>query len=461
MARAAAGPARRHGGRARGRAVPRADCPVCGSAEHPRPAAASRGAADRQQEDAAAAVLAAAEERRVAAAAAHAACDRVLSAARAGAGGDVPLPDLVAAHDTAAPSSTPSRPGPRLPPPTPRRCWHSASSTRAGCGSGWHSRRRPTPSGPGSRTTATRLSQLRSGLDGARGDDPSVAARAARLGRLAAALEALARQVGAVEQLDDQVAAALERAERAAHGRGLDRWTSCSSRPGTTPWCSSSTRPVAATTPRSPRCVSSSPSRCSPTWATPRHPSSPGCGSRLSWPTQPGPTRSRRSPRRRRGWRRCCGWARCCATCCPSWPRSPRRTGSVDGLARLAEGKSTDNRLRMSLSGYVLAARLEQVAVSCQRTAEPDVRRSLPAAAHRRAGRRTRPGRPAPARARCLDGSGARPRQPVRGRELRRLAGPGPRAGRRRHRRGRGHACWRRCSSTRASAASTRTPSTR
>ncbi|MGH8970511.1 MAG: SbcC/MukB-like Walker B domain-containing protein, partial [Actinomycetes bacterium] len=36
----------------------------------------------------------------------------------------------------------------------------------------------------------------------------------------------------------------------------------------------------------------------------------------------------------------------------------------VDGLSRLAEGKSADNRLRMSLSGYVLAARLEQVAAA-------------------------------------------------------------------------------------------------
>jgi exonuclease SbcC len=40
------------------------------------------------------------------------------------------------------------------------------------------------------------------------------------------------------------------------------------------------------------------------------------------------------------------------------------RHRTVDCLARLAEGKSTDNRLRMSLSGYVLAARLEQVAVA-------------------------------------------------------------------------------------------------
>ncbi len=36
----------------------------------------------------------------------------------------------------------------------------------------------------------------------------------------------------------------------------------------------------------------------------------------------------------------------------------------VDHLSRLAEGKSADNRLRMSLSAYVLAARLEQVAVA-------------------------------------------------------------------------------------------------
>jgi exonuclease SbcC len=41
-----------------------------------------------------------------------------------------------------------------------------------------------------------------------------------------------------------------------------------------------------------------------------------------------------------------------------------RRHGTVDRLSRLAEGKSADNRLRMSLSAYVLAARLEQVAAA-------------------------------------------------------------------------------------------------
>ena len=40
------------------------------------------------------------------------------------------------------------------------------------------------------------------------------------------------------------------------------------------------------------------------------------------------------------------------------------RHATADSLSRLAEGKSADNRLRMSLSGYVLAARLEQVAIA-------------------------------------------------------------------------------------------------
>jgi exonuclease SbcC len=39
-----------------------------------------------------------------------------------------------------------------------------------------------------------------------------------------------------------------------------------------------------------------------------------------------------------------------------------REHRTVDALSRLAEGKSIDNNLRMSLSAYVLAARLEQVA---------------------------------------------------------------------------------------------------
>ena len=104
------------------------------------------------------------------------------------------------------------------------------------------------------------------------------------------------------------------------------------------------------------------------------------------------------------------------------------RHHTVDGLARLAEGKSTDNRLRMSLSGYVLAARLEQVAVAASdrllrmssgryqlvHTAE---------GAHRAV-----PGRAAAAGARRVDRRGARPGDPLRRRELLGRAGARARA---------------------------------
>ena len=66
-----------------------------------------------------------------------------------------------------------------------------------------------------------RLQRLRTALDQARGDDPSITTRAARLARLADDLDGLAAQVGTVEQLGDQVAAALQRAEEAALARGL------------------------------------------------------------------------------------------------------------------------------------------------------------------------------------------------------------------------------------------------
>ena len=72
---------------------------------------------------------------------------------------------------------------------------------------------------------------------------------------------------------------------------------------------------------------------------------------------------------------------------------------TVDGLSRLAEGKSGDNRLRMSLSGYVLAGAPRAGGGQRQRAAVPDVLRALPAGAHRR---RRRPAGPA---AGCTCGS--------------------------------------------------------
>ena len=109
----------------------------------------------------------------------------------------------------------------------------------------------------------------------------------------------------------------------------------------------------------------------------------------------------------------------------------------VDGLSRLAEGKSADNRLRMSLSAYVLAARLEQVALSAS---ERLFRMSsgryslLPLGRGRERPLAWRAGAAGPRR---VDRSGARPRHALRWRELLGLARARARARRRGDLRGR------------------------
>ena len=76
-------------------------CPVCGSAEHPRPAAPAADAVTREQEAAAGAAVRAAEQERGAAQQALAALDADLAAATAAAGGDEPVELLRAARDEA------------------------------------------------------------------------------------------------------------------------------------------------------------------------------------------------------------------------------------------------------------------------------------------------------------------------------------------------------------------------
>ena len=134
---------------------------------------------------------------------------------------------------------------------------------------------------------------------------------------------------------------------------------------------------------------------------------------------------------------------------------------SVDGLARLAEGKSADNRLRMSLSGYVLAARLEQVAVSaserlCRMSSGRYqlVHTAEPGAGRARGGLHLR----------VLDawtGVERDPASPVRRRDASPPRWPSPSGWPTSSPARPAAPCWRRCSSTRASAASTTTPSTR
>ena len=144
----------------------------------------------------------------------------------------------------------------------------------------------------------------------------------------------------------------------------------------------------------------------------------------------------------------------------PRWAPVRDELDLATRMSSFAEGKSPDNRLQMRLSAYVLAHRLSQVvAAANDRLATMSDRRYT--LEHTGPPRRRRdPRRPQPARARRLVGRGARPGHPLGRRDLRRLAGAGPRAGRRDHPRGRPAPTSTRCSSTRASAPSTPTPST-
>ena len=103
----------------------------------------------------------------------------------------------------------------RRPSPTRPRWPGSARSSRAGCGERVSLDQNAATLKAQVLADRDRLRELRATLDDARGTDPSIAARVARLARLADGLDALVRQVETVDRLEEQVAAALERAEQA------------------------------------------------------------------------------------------------------------------------------------------------------------------------------------------------------------------------------------------------------
>jgi exonuclease SbcC len=339
-------------------------CPVCGSAEHPRPAAAGADAVTREQEDAAGAVVRTAEQERGQAQQALADLDADLAAATAAAGGSDLVEVLRASRD---------------------QCDSTADSLALAASAAAQDVLALATFGEEHETwlrdrvaldeearalrkqagdDRSRVGDLRTALDAARGDDPSIAARALRLVAVADDLEALGRQVETAERLDAEVAGALQRAEAAAAARGIDSLeqvlldhrddeevalldeTLRRHEADLVAVRAQLAEPVLAAVSGSPapdvaglraRLRAAEQARdlavASVTTATTRAEALDGLAADLDrLQTDRGPVAARHH--------------------------------AVDGLARLAEGKSTDNRLRMSLSGYVLAARLEQVAVA-------------------------------------------------------------------------------------------------
>jgi exonuclease SbcC len=214
------------------------------------------------------------------------------------------------------------------------------------------------------RADRTRLRELTIVLDDARGEDPSITARATRLAALADDLEALARQVESVERLGDEVAGALERAERAGRERGvasLERVLT-DARDDTALAEIEERQRQHATDLAAVR-----EQLAEPVLAALDGSPAPDLEAMRERVRAAELDRSEAVAALTTATARATALQRLARTVTAVLAeRAPVAAAhrTVDSLSRLAEGKSADNRLRMSLSGYVLAARLEQVAAS-------------------------------------------------------------------------------------------------
>jgi exonuclease SbcC len=341
-----------------------AGCPVCGSTEHPLPAEAGPGSVGLDDETNAAEALTTAEDLRGAAADQLAALDIRRAAAREAAGGDETHEALRAAHEAAAATAA------ALAEQAAAAAGDAAALARFGEEhEGWVRERVSLDQDAAALKTQVladrdRLRALRVTLDDARGTDPSIAARVARLARLADGLDALVRQVETVDRLEEQVEAALARAEQAAHDRGLDSLEAV--------LAAARDDEVLHRLDEARRHHEADLASITAQLAE------PGLSVLADAPA-PDLHGLREQVRATQAARATAAAALSAASARVEAllrlgaglrdvlaERAPmaRDHRTVDGLSRLAEGKSSDNRLRMSLSGYVLAGRLEQVAAS-------------------------------------------------------------------------------------------------
>jgi exonuclease SbcC len=215
-----------------------------------------------------------------------------------------------------------------------------------------------------------RLQRLQSRLDAARGEDPSVTARKKRLAALVGHLAGLVDAVAAVDRLAGEVTAARHRAARAAEQHGLDDLDDviANSRP----------EPVVLELEEFRRRHDEEFAALKEMLAEP----ATVAAMSTTAPDLPALTdAAERSERTVSEHAALLVAGRYQATQLGTLQqhlvdllalREPLAAEhqTVDALAKLAEGKSGDNRLKMSLSGYVLAARLEQVAAAASERLE-------------------------------------------------------------------------------------------
>jgi exonuclease SbcC len=340
-----------------------AACPVCGSHEHPSPACGGGSLVTREDEESAELDARGADDARstVEAGLAALTTQRAVAAATAG---DIPADEIAATLSDAQDKLTRlTETANGLEKAREALVAHEADADKRA-----QEQLRldalALTSAERAGQAEERLQRLQTRLDAARGDDPSVSDRRARLASLVEHLSGLVDAVSAVDRLGAEITAARRRATRAAleHGlKGLDDVVA-SSRP----------EPVVVELEAFRRRHDEELATLTELIADETMVAA------LSVPAPDLPALARDADAADRAFTEHVGalsaarkveaqlrrlQAKLLDVLADRAPLAEAHA-VVDGLSRLAEGKSADNRLRMSLSGYVLAARLEQVAAT-------------------------------------------------------------------------------------------------
>jgi DNA repair protein SbcC/Rad50 len=344
-------------------------CPVCGSPEHPQPASGGASHVTREDEEAAEHDAARADDAR---ATVESGLTLLLTqqAVAAAAAGDIALVDIGQAHGDAAQEL--ARLTSLATGLTKARADLASFEAEADKRAQQQLRLDALQLTIAERAgqAEARLQRLQSRLDAARGDDPSVTHRRTRLAALVEHLAGLVEAVAAVDRLAAEVVAARGRAADAAEQQGLNGIDDvvARSRPETVVVELEEFRRrhddelAALTEMLADPALVAAVSVPAPDLSALAHHAETADRSFTNHATRLSAARHRATQLSRLQQRLGEVLA----------DRSPlaARHALIDGLSRLAEGKSGDNRLRMSLSGYVLTARLEQVAAAASERLE-------------------------------------------------------------------------------------------
>ncbi len=202
-----------------------ADCPVCGSPEHPRPALPAGAPVTADDEERARAAVDAADERRAAAGAGVERLERELAVLRARAGEEPP--DGLAARDAAARAELDRVTALAQGVAAARHALAAAEQRRDAATAALAADREALQGRTAEQAAAAQAAaEAAARVDAARGDDPDLPARIARLTgeaeRCEAAVTAAAEEVRARDAVTAARAAAEERAAAAGFGDVLD-----------------------------------------------------------------------------------------------------------------------------------------------------------------------------------------------------------------------------------------------